>query len=146
MSDSQQISPSQEAIIQIIRDNRKAFSEILGLPQLNSCRQQSMMKGNYGLGDWDDTHVWIEPGYNPELRVSLASYYSAYLQDELKGFWVPIYAPDGNLLVWLKFSHTSKIHGAFHFAASEIRLPNDGAPELSELVTFGLAYPTATKP
>lgn len=145
MSDTQQILTSQEAIVQTIREHQGIIRGLLGLPQLNSCRQQSVMKGSNGLGDWDDTHVWLEPSYKPELRVSLASYYSAYLQEELKGFWVPIYKPDGNLLAWLKFSHTSKIHREFHFAATEIRLPSEDAPELSELVTMGLAYPQVSE-
>lgn len=143
MPDTQHAQLPLEKFIQLIQENRGLFRELLGLPRLNSCRQQSIMKGSYGLGEWDDTHVWLEPGYKPELRVSLASYYASYLQEELNGFWVPIYKPDGNLLVWLKFSHTSKIHGQFYFAATEIRLPDDNAPALSELVMNCIAYPAA---
>lgn len=50
MSDTQQALTSQEAIVQTIREHSGVIRGLLGLPQLSSCRQQSIMKGSNGLG------------------------------------------------------------------------------------------------
>ncbi|EIY0667494.1 hypothetical protein MMC72_001620 [Salmonella enterica] len=111
------------------------------IPPRIALRRKSVMEGYHGLGEWDDTQVWVEPGYKPELRVSLASAYVGYLQRDREGFWVPLFHPDGPALGWIKFSPTNKIHGQFHFSATEFRLATEPAPKMGDLVREGIHWP-----
>lgn len=120
--------------------------EEVNLPDIPShitLRRKSVMEGYHGLGEWDDTQVWVEPGYKPELRVSLASAYVGYLQRDREGFWVPIFHPDGPALGWIKFSPTNRIHGKFHFSATEFRLATESAPKMGDLVREGIHWPVS---
>ncbi|OQM40557.1 hypothetical protein [Citrobacter braakii] len=112
-----------------------------GIPPRITLRRKSVMEGYHGLGEWDDTQVWVEPGYKPELRVSLASAYAGYLQRDREGFWVPLFHPDGSALGWIKFSATGRIHGQFHFSATEFRPATEPAPKMGDLVQEGIHWP-----
>lgn len=103
--------------------------------------------GHYGVGDWGDSHVWIEAGIAPELRILLASYYNCYFHQGEKEFWLPVNDPEGTLQGWIKFSLTNKIHGHPMFSATEMRLANDSQatpPKLGEFITEGVQYPKSS--
>ncbi|HAT1683674.1 TPA: hypothetical protein I8Y21_004429 [Klebsiella oxytoca] len=115
--------------------------KIPGLPLRTTLRLRSAMEGYHGLGEWDDTQVWIEPGYKPELRISLSTAFAGYLQRDREGFWVPLFCPDGHALGWIKFSATDRIHGHFHFSATEFRAAAEPAPKMGDLVAEGIHWP-----
>ncbi|CNJ03702.1 Uncharacterised protein [Yersinia aldovae] len=106
---------------------------------INSNNEQ---QGCYGFGDWADTQVWVEAGTAPELRVMLASYFNAHVHQGEQSFWLPVNTAKGELIGWIKFDLSNKIHGCPLFSAAEMRLAGGDTPELGSFVMDCVQYPT----
>ena len=76
--------------------------------------------------------VWIEAGHYTDRGAELRLSFAEPLQNGYADFWVPISAPGGSPLFWLRFALVAVIKGRSVFAATEARPANEPAPPARE--------------